>query len=99
MTHEKKSRKKHWTAVLHDRGGYALFDHEGRLVVRCLNRKDGIGHHVRALQTLQRASTMPAPLQYPIVFQEAEELSAAATTPFVKPKIAKREAQRRQADD
>ena len=95
MTHEKKSRKKHWTAVLHDHGGYALFDHEGFFVGRYLDQQAGIRHHVTVLQSLRRLGTRVPVECYPIVFQDAEELSAAATTPFVQPKIAKR----RQADD
>lgn len=96
MTHKKKSRKKTWTAVLHDHGGYALFDHNGHEVGRYLDQKAGIRHHIVAVQAL-RMLGQASVKRYPIVFESAEELSLAATTPFVKPKIQKRQEARKQA--
>ena len=89
MTHKPKTRKKHWTAVLHDHGGYALFDENGNVVGRYLDQDMAIHHHAAALQALQRLDE-PAIERYPIVYEHAEELSLLATTPFKKPKIAKR---------
>lgn len=83
MTHKTKSRKKSWTAVLHGNGGYALFDHEGRVVIRCLDQQQAIRHHACALQALQHAGVAPAE-RYPIQFKVAEELSPMATKPFPK---------------
>lgn len=81
MTPKKKTRKKQWTAVLHDHGGYALFDQEGRVVIRCLDQQQAVRHHACALQALQRAGVAPAE-RYPIEFKAAEELSPMATKPF-----------------
>ncbi len=62
MTPEKKkrSRKKTWKIVIHDHGGYAIFDEHGHLVGRFANVEVAAKFHASALQSLLSLTTLKA---------------------------------------
>ncbi len=49
---KKRSRKKTWKIVIHDHGGYVIFDEKGHLVGRFANVEVAAKFHASTLQSL-----------------------------------------------